>query len=112
MDRWVTPPKKVTSPTWGPTPPCKQALNDQLPFGLLAHLVTKDRARVLEHCTHTAEDRVRILASLTFYRLSLHKCIAYVFNNDDLELKWRKCFWSKTSLENYLQQVYIARLCS
>ena len=27
MDRQVTPPKQLTSPTWGPTPPCKQALN-------------------------------------------------------------------------------------
>ena len=27
MDKWVTPPKRVTSPTWGPPPPCKQALN-------------------------------------------------------------------------------------
>ena len=26
MDRRVTPPKRVTSPTWGPLPPCKQAL--------------------------------------------------------------------------------------
>ena len=26
-DRQVTPPKRVTSPTWGPPPPCKQALN-------------------------------------------------------------------------------------
>ena len=26
MDRWVTPLKRVTSPTWGPPPPCKQAL--------------------------------------------------------------------------------------
>ena len=26
MDRWVTPPKRVTSPTWGPPPPYKQAL--------------------------------------------------------------------------------------
>ena len=26
MDRWVTPPKRVTSPTWGPPPSCKQAL--------------------------------------------------------------------------------------
>ena len=24
MDRWVTPPKRVTSPTWGPPPLCKQ----------------------------------------------------------------------------------------
>ena len=26
MDRRVTPPKRVTSPIWGPPPPCKQAL--------------------------------------------------------------------------------------
>ena len=26
MDRRVTPPKRVTSPTWGPPPPGKQAL--------------------------------------------------------------------------------------
>ena len=28
MDRRVTPPKRVTSPTWGPPPPCKQALRE------------------------------------------------------------------------------------
>ena len=27
MNRWITPPKRVTSPTWGPPPPCKQALS-------------------------------------------------------------------------------------
>ena len=26
MDSWLTPPKRVTSPTWGPPPPCEQAL--------------------------------------------------------------------------------------
>ena len=26
MDGWVNPPKRVTSPTWGPPPPHKQAL--------------------------------------------------------------------------------------
>ena len=26
MDRWVAPRKRVTSPTWGPPPPCKQVL--------------------------------------------------------------------------------------
>ena len=26
MDRRVTPPKQVTTPTWGPSPPSKQAL--------------------------------------------------------------------------------------
>ena len=28
MDRPVTPPKQVTSPTWGPPLPCRQALNE------------------------------------------------------------------------------------
>ena len=27
LNRWVTPPKRVTSPAWGPPPPCKRALN-------------------------------------------------------------------------------------
>ena len=31
MDRRITPPKWVTSPTWGPPPPCKQALNPPPP---------------------------------------------------------------------------------
>ena len=26
MDRRVTPPKRIISPTWSPPPPCKQAL--------------------------------------------------------------------------------------
>ena len=30
MERGVTPSKPVTSPTWGPPPPCKQALRDGL----------------------------------------------------------------------------------
>ena len=34
MDRLVTPPKRVTSPTQGPPPPCKQALK-QLLFDFL-----------------------------------------------------------------------------
>ena len=30
MDRRVTPPKQVTSPTWGPSPPCKRARSEDL----------------------------------------------------------------------------------
>ena len=29
-DRRVTPPERVTSPSWGPPPPCKQALNGSM----------------------------------------------------------------------------------
>ena len=38
MDRQVTPPKQVTSPTWGPPPPCKQALRQLEP----AHTITQE----------------------------------------------------------------------
>ena len=38
MDRRVTPPKRLTSPTWGPPPPCKQALI--LKLGLCALFVS------------------------------------------------------------------------
>ena len=30
MNRRVTPPKRVNSPTWGPSPPCKQTLRWRL----------------------------------------------------------------------------------
>ena len=36
MDRRVTPPRRVTSPTWGPPPPCKQAL---IRLALMHHLI-------------------------------------------------------------------------
>ena len=29
MDWQVAPPTRVTSPTWGPPPPCKQALREK-----------------------------------------------------------------------------------
>ena len=35
MDRRVTPPKRVTSPTWGSRPPCKQALISKLSLSQL-----------------------------------------------------------------------------
>ena len=31
IDRRVTPPNRVTSPSWGSPPPCKQALNGKAP---------------------------------------------------------------------------------
>ena len=47
MDRRVTPPKRVTSPAWGPPPPCKQALRcwpyllyRSVDYGKLACLTT------------------------------------------------------------------------
>ena len=37
MDKWGTLPKRVTSPTWGPPPPCKHALSDRVPEGFHSH---------------------------------------------------------------------------
>ena len=42
MGKRVTPPKRVTSPTWGPPPPCKQALSRTGLFGGPGwHIATK-----------------------------------------------------------------------
>ena len=41
MDRRVTPPKRVTSLTWGPPPPCKQALT----ILTARSAISKDRTR-------------------------------------------------------------------
>ena len=44
MDRRVTPPERITSPTWGPPPPCKQALSQVFArqcFSAVLHKVKK-----------------------------------------------------------------------
>ena len=41
MDRRVTPPKRVPSPTWSPTPPCKQALSPVISRKLLVAAIMK-----------------------------------------------------------------------
>ena len=70
MDRWVTPPKRVTSPTWGLPPPCKQALN----LLLIYHSFWRHRCR-------------RFLSSLSREGEGSNKCIrelhslCYVFPN-------------------------------
>ena len=40
-EKWVTPPKRVTSRTWGPPPPCKQALNLSLRRRLVSPIYCK-----------------------------------------------------------------------
>ena len=71
-DRRVTPPKRVTSPTWGPPPPCKQTLriylclsrdfvNQHACFCCSIYVETAQNSR--EECNEFAE--------LLFRRLSL-----------------------------------------
>ena len=45
MDRRVTPPKLVTSPSWGPPPPCKQALTFSIKRAVL-----QKRQRNVQKC--------------------------------------------------------------
>ena len=40
MDKWATPPKRVTSPSWGLPPPCKQALRRNLKGTVLLSVIT------------------------------------------------------------------------
>ena len=40
MNKWATPPKRVTSPTWGPPPPCKQELRRNLKGTVLLSVIT------------------------------------------------------------------------
>ena len=48
MERRVTPPRRVTSPTWGPPPPCKQALSSNYilscPSGLFQPMTRHKKA--------------------------------------------------------------------
>ena len=44
MDRWVTPHKRVTSPTWGPPPLCKQAIIFERLINLTGHFLHTGRS--------------------------------------------------------------------
>ena len=47
MDRRVTPPKRVTSPTWDPTPLCKQALSFIQDASFFFHKQAQERMIIL-----------------------------------------------------------------
>ena len=51
MDGRVTPPKRVTSPTWGPPPPCKQAI--RLAKQQLYSCITLFCTFLCRHCMST-----------------------------------------------------------
>ena len=63
MDRRATPPNRVTSPTWGPLPPCKQVHRDAFP-GIFIPL-TKNRSEDLS-------------SSSSLHLLSLFLIIAWI----------------------------------
>ena len=53
MDRRVTPPKWVTSPTWGPPPPCKQALRGTQSTNIKQDKVSKENVVQLHSAATT-----------------------------------------------------------
>ena len=46
MERRVTPPRRVTSPTWGPPPQCKQALIRKASLSGIKRCVTRSHVTV------------------------------------------------------------------
>ena len=75
MDGWATPPKRVTSPTWGPPPPCKQALSP-----------TKQRCSCAKYIT-AKKDKKRAARENLFFANQKKKCAARAicfFANSDL----------------------------
>ena len=59
MDRWATPPRRVTSPTRGPPPPCKQALKQKQLLIMIWILGNPE-------CLRSVADRFKITKSILF----------------------------------------------
>ena len=70
MDRRVIPPKRVTSATWGPPPPCKQALSD--------YRETTDKRSSVIHNNHDEHHKVYTLAvEFRFLSFNLFNYFSY-----------------------------------
>ena len=79
MDRQVTPPKRVSSPTWGSPPPCKQALSNYKSFiqhicscagWSILHLVDQTDQPASQQCPcwmpHTCPIKLRVESFATY----------------------------------------------
>ena len=64
MERQVTPAKRVTSPTWGPLPPCKQALKLLLD---ISHVVQNLHAGMRETQLGQGKQRLHITWNDNFF---------------------------------------------
>ena len=69
MERRVTPPRRVTSPTWGPPRPCKQALNGTNVEGILSFHVTSSffKIKITNSSDVLVSSDRRASNNLTFY---------------------------------------------
>ena len=59
MDRWVTPPKRVTSPTWGSPPPCKQARSLDAAKFEIAKFLNSHKRRFARKCGQNHSARMQ-----------------------------------------------------
>ena len=68
MDRRVTPPKRVTSPTWGPRTSCKQALNLLLFLTSSLPLLSGDLKVPIVHCYKNSPNRIPVFLLKSFVK--------------------------------------------
>ena len=101
MVRRATPPNRVTSPTWGPLPPCKQVHRDVFP-GIYIPL-TKNRSEDLS-LSSTLLSLLSIVAwiSVVIFLPNIFVRVAVHFNFIYLELKIF-CLLKEKSLNQILQ---------
>ena len=101
MDRRATPPNRVTSPTWGSLPPCKQVHRDAFP-GIYI-LLTKNRLKTCR-CRRLCCRCCRLLlgSALSSSCLTFFVRVAVHFNFIYLELKII-CLLKEKSLNQILK---------
>ena len=103
MDRRATPPNRVTSPTWGSLPPCKQVHRDAFP-GIFIPL-TKDRSEDLSSSSSLHLLSLFLIVawiSVVIFLPNIFVGVAVHFNFICLELKIF-CLLKEKSLNQILQ---------
>ena len=86
MDRWATPPRRVTSPTRGPPPPCKQALKQKQLLIMIWILGNPE-------CLRSVADRFKITKSILF-RVYSRICGAMANNLSGQYMKYFVWNWA------------------
>ena len=90
MERLVTPPRRGTSPTWGPPPPCEQALTRFVSFVLNKHEGPEPKAEPLRH------DRSFQLTALTAW--NEHTAPKEIAGREKIYIDGKKASLSKVNL--------------
>ena len=102
MDRRITPPKRVTSPTWGPPPQCKQALTRTIAmFTLRGWVGTLDkRIQQMDTAAKLPINRLRMISQdtvrgrLLISRVNAPMCLRHSGCNDNLETSFNLCAYA------------------